>query len=181
MLRINQITEEVVGEQRSERKRKRKKDTARHLENWPYSFSLLRSLFPGSLSLTHPPPPHGICFRFEPVREPYLYLISASRQKTESPMFPCIRLPASDTPLENLTVPQNGWTENKTVWITFNQAKCRLTVSLRCFFFSFLFSWQSLVYSVESKKMSSVKIMEMHLNIVTTNVTPNPLNEPLKK
>lgn len=115
MLRINQITEGRVGERKSERKRGRKRDTARHLEDWQYSLFLLPPPLPSLLLpftfLTPPtaPPPSGICFRFEPVLEPYLYLISASRQKTESSMFPCIRFPAPDTPLENLTAPQNGW------------------------------------------------------------------------
>lgn len=112
-----------MGERKSEGKNERRRDRARHLEDWQYSLFMLTPLThppipPLLLSFTFltllTPPPSGICFRFEPVLQPYLSLICASRQKTESSMFPCIRLPAPDTPLENLTAPQNGWAGKKT-------------------------------------------------------------------
>ena len=111
MLRINQITEGEGGEKEWEKegKKERHRQTLRGLTIFPF----LATSTPPFLLFLHflnsPNPPSGICFRFEPVLEPYLYLISASRQKTESTMFPCIRLPAPDTPLEHLTAPQNGW------------------------------------------------------------------------
>lgn len=75
--------------------------------------------------------------------------------------------------------------ENKTAKISFNQMKCRLPplhwcspsffVVFFCFFWGGRKAASHSDCSVISREMPTVKIMEMHFGLVTTNVTQNPL------
>lgn len=154
-----------VDERKKERKRHRQ--TLRGLTIFPF---LATSTPPFLLSFTFltpptPPPPSGICFRFEPVQEPYLCLISARRQKTESSVFPCIRLPGPWHTTWKSRSPSK-WVRKE---IKQHKNVMQVTrAALRWLFRGALWS------SVVSKKMSAVKIMEMHFGNVTTDVTQNP-------